>query len=260
MSRESLVRDAPDGFAEPGWEPDGDASRHGRGGARRIQWGAGGAFFRPLRHGGLLGSLLRDRYVSVGRLRREIDAAIRLRAMGVCVPRPIVGRAERCGTFWKLGLVAEYLEGLPLDAALDVAPYHARRRYLVAAGRAVGRLHVAGFRHTDLHPGNLLVVDKGSGHERGAAVTVAVLDLTNGCFGLRPGSPAAIASLVRCARWWQKHRDAVPSSRDVLAFLRGYVDVVEAPRDARAWRHRLYRRGAVLLRRALLVRGRSSRS
>ncbi|MCA8971260.1 MAG: hypothetical protein KDC95_15825 [Planctomycetes bacterium] len=247
------ARAAPTGFSEPGWEPDGESTRHGRGGACRIRWGTGVAFFRPLRHGGLLGSLLRDRYVSVGRLCREIDAAIRLRAGGVCVPRPIVGRAERTGLFWKLGLVAEYLEGLPLDGALDAASYFVRRRYLAEAGRAVGRLHAAGFRHTDLHPGNLLVLTEGS-------ESVAVLDLTNGRFGLRPGSSAALGSLVRCARWWQKHRKVMPDARDVLAFLRGYVDVVQALQEARACRHRLYRQGAVRLRRALLVRGRTSRS
>ena len=245
----------PYGFFEPAWQARGAQAHFGRGGACRIEWPTRdglGAFWRPFRHGGLLGKLLGSSYATCARLEREILDALRLERAGIRVARPLVGRAERRGLVWQLGLVSEYLEGQTLAEALDALEagpdQSARQRVLLRlAGAEVRKMHRAGFQHPDLHPGNLFVTSA----EGDAGQAVTILDLTGGSWGLVDQSHAARASLVRCARWWQKHRGVLPEARAVLAFLAGY----EPQREAR---QRLFVETQAALRRAIALRGRGT--
>ncbi|MDX1650813.1 MAG: lipopolysaccharide kinase InaA family protein, partial [Myxococcota bacterium] len=83
---------------------------------------------------------------------REARRLARLHAAGVPVPPPL-GRGVLPGG--DRILVLPWIEGEPL-AALLAGPPAPRRRALAALGRAVARLHAAGFAHGDLHAENLL--------------------------------------------------------------------------------------------------------
>jgi tRNA A-37 threonylcarbamoyl transferase component Bud32 len=215
----------PPGFDRPGYRPEGDGAVHGRGGARRVVLPSGkAAFYRPYRHGGVFGGLQGDRYLSESVLSAELRAGLRLLEAGVPVAVPIAGRVERRGLWKRLALLTEACEGRTLDQFMREEDPRAVGLALRASGRAVASMQRAGFRHADLHPGNLIV---------SATAEVRVLDLARGRFGGRYGDENARRSLVRCARFLFK-REQAPSAREVMAFLQGY-----AP-DARALRHELF--------------------
>jgi tRNA A-37 threonylcarbamoyl transferase component Bud32 len=86
--------------------------------------------------------------------RREWLALSRLHAAGVPVPLPLAwGRLADGDEI----VVSEWREGVGLTSALAGAAEPERTKILDALREAIGRLHAAGFRHGDLHPGNLLV-------------------------------------------------------------------------------------------------------
>ncbi|NNJ27162.1 lipopolysaccharide kinase InaA family protein [Alienimonas chondri] len=101
--------------------------------------------------------------------------AVRLRAAGVCTPRPLACTAPRrrqvdrpawLATEWAegtedLAMARRRLAELPESQRLRIAA-----RYAEAVGRTLGALHAAGASHRDLKPNNLLVtrlVDEGGG-------------------------------------------------------------------------------------------------
>lgn len=226
----------PPGFELPGYRPEGGGTKHGRGGARRVTLPSGkAAFYRPYRHGGVLGGLQGDRYFSESVLSAELRSGMRLLEANVPVAVPIAGRVERRGLWKRLALLTEACEGRTLDQVIREENPRLVGRALRAAGQAVASMQRAGFRHADLHPGNLIV---------SAAAEVRILDLAQGSFGGSYGDENARRSLVRCARFLFK-REQAPSTREVLAFLQGY-----AP-DARALRHELFVRLGEQLRREL---------
>ena len=203
----------PDGFEQPGFEPDGEAVRNGRGGARRVVLpGGGAAFYRPYRHGGVLGRLQGEHYLGSAVLERELESGLRLEARGLAVAHPIAGRAEKVGASLRLALLTSECPGRTLFEVLAEGDDPVSLAAAERAGTRVAQMQRLGFRHADLHPGNMIVGPDGD---------VSILDLARGQFGGSYGDRAAHASLVRCARFLFK-RECPPTLRQVLAFLRGY--------------------------------------
>ncbi len=135
-------------------------------------------------HGGVLRGLTGGLFPGAGRFLRELRLLEDLHREGVPVPRPagLVVRGGPAGTArgWMLTREIEDVEDLralllrtePGDVARAVA--------LVAAGRAVRRLHDAGVLHADLHVKNILVPRDG-----GPAVVIDLDDAQRLPGGLR---------------------------------------------------------------------------
>ena len=204
----------PEGFADVGYEPGGPAEELGRGGTFRMSWPDGRrAYYRKFRHGGLFGGILGHRYCTRGRLTRELEDSRRLTQLGIRVPVPILGRVERGFLGKRMAIVTESIEG---SAFFDVLKDGSVDRELLSkVGQAIAELQETGFRHRDMHPANLLIGTDGEVH---------ILDLEGGSWGGKKGDTHAISSLVRLARYWEKHgpEHALPRIAWILALLRGY--------------------------------------
>jgi 3-deoxy-D-manno-octulosonic-acid transferase len=132
----------------------------GRGSAWFVQAEGLAAVLRHYRRGGLAGRLLGDRYArrpgGAPRALAEFSLLRRLRAWGLPVPRPLVGRATRHGMFERCDLLVERIPGgRNLAQRLQQAPLTPACWH--AIGAAIGRLHACGVRHGDLNCHNLLL-------------------------------------------------------------------------------------------------------
>lgn len=139
----------------------------GRGTTARIALRDGGtAFVRRYVHGGLLGTLLGDRYWQrPPRPLGELAATEAARAAGVVAPEvlaAVVLPAWPAGLLYRAVLVTRALEGRrSLADALRAATDDATRcAWLGCAVRAVRRLHAAGIHHPDLNVSNVLVAQR----------------------------------------------------------------------------------------------------
>jgi 3-deoxy-D-manno-octulosonic acid kinase len=210
---------APGGFER--WLAGAPSAGAGRSATALVALAAGGpaAVVRRLQHGGLLGPLLGERYLSATRARHELELTARLRAARAPVPEPVFALALRRGAFWTHALATLYEEGA-VDALqfLDSAPGEARvLRAAAAIGAAVRRFHDAGGRHPDLHVKNLLLRETRAGAE------AIVIDLDRGAAGAPPGLPARARELGRLWRSLLKRGVAEPvGERGVAAFLSAY--------------------------------------
>jgi len=207
--------DPPEAWTLPGFRPAGEAARGGRGGARRIELPTGERlWWREYRRGGWSARLRSRAFRSDRRLRGELRALRLLAEGGVPVPPPFLGRVERVSGGLHLVLVTRDLGGRSLlEAVLEAANPRAALALCREAGRTVRRMQDLGFRHPDLHPGNLQVGEDGRVH---------VLDLAGGSFASPGEGVPDPAALVRCARFLRKHRGRDPSPRELCAFLQGF--------------------------------------
>jgi tRNA A-37 threonylcarbamoyl transferase component Bud32 len=141
------------------------------------------------------------------RASRQLRVAVALREAGVPVPRPLFAAERR-----RLGLpVVSYLAlervgGRALPRWLAEAPAADRRRAADRLGRALGRLHAAGFRHRDLKPENVLVepggrvvwlVDLDGVRRARAGAATRARDLARLFRGAPPSDPRACLRLLR---------------------------------------------------------------
>jgi tRNA A-37 threonylcarbamoyl transferase component Bud32 len=188
---------------------------------------------RPVRHGGLLGSLWGAAIWGTARPAAELRATERLRAAGAPVPRPLLVVAQRVrGPLWSAVVGTQHVE----DARDGVAWLAARPdrpallRGARAAGAAIRRFHDAGGSHADLHVKNLLF------RERGADTEVLVIDLDRARADAPPDPARRCAELMRLVRALHK---------------RGLADQVGARGCAAAFS--AYYAGDRALRRALLA-------
>jgi 3-deoxy-D-manno-octulosonic acid kinase len=198
---------------------------------------------RRLRHGGLLGPLLGDRYASPARVLRELDATARLRDAGAPVPEPVLALARRRRIGFRLALATVYEEGaVDALAFLASAPDHERLlRAASAVGAALRRFHDAGGHHPDLHVKNLLLRESRAGAE------ALVIDLDRGRVGLPPGPAERAAEIGRLGRSLLKRRvGGQVGERGAAAFLAAYCAGDRALRDALMRRFPAERRRARL--------------
>lgn len=104
-----------------------------------------------------------------------------------------------------------------LDGVADpVRRYRLADRIIAAVADLIATAHQSGFRHVDLHAGNLLVVDDGaSGGPR-----VFFVDLHGVCIGRAVSDRAVIRNLAQLNQWFRRHAGLTQRMR----FLRRYID------------------------------------
>jgi 3-deoxy-D-manno-octulosonic acid kinase len=204
---------------------------------------------RRLRHGGLLGPVLGERYPGAARVLRELDVTARLRDAGAPVPEPVLALARRRRLGFSLAIATVYEEGA-VDALAFLAAAPEDERLLRAAsavGAALRRFHDAGGHHPDLHVKNLLLRETRAGAE------ALVIDLDRGRIGLPPGTAERAAEIGRLGRSLLKRRVlGRVGERGAAAFLAAYCAGDRTLRDALMRRFPAERRKARL--HALLYR------
>lgn len=152
----------PNWFAPDYWRDNGTLRKQagGRGGVSIIETPAGECVLRHYRRGGLVASLMGDRYLWTGADRSRPFIEFRLLAeivrLGLPGPAPVAARYERHGAFYSADLItrriadaltlAECLAAGRLDAALAGS-----------VGAVIARFHRAGIWHADLNAHNVLV-------------------------------------------------------------------------------------------------------
>lgn len=176
----------------------GPAYGGGRGTAVRLPLqGDGSLLLRRVLHGGLLGPLLGDRWLTLRRPLAELRVTSTLRAAGAPVPTPVLALGWRgTGRLWQaaVGTVVEedtqdaraFLEATREPRAL--------REAASAAGLAVRRFHDAGGQHADLHLGNLLLGTAPGG------LRVVVIDLDKARLVERVDAARRMQELARLYR------------------------------------------------------------
>jgi 3-deoxy-D-manno-octulosonic acid kinase len=196
------------------------AGAKGRGGVGVANFAGTEFVVRPCRRGGVFGALLRDRYASPHRVRRELEVTAELQRRGVPVARPVAAIARRAGAFWRLWFASERVVGaVPLPVFLAAEP-KCRRRAVVAAALALRAAFTAGLRHPDLHPDNMLCRRTTDG------VEVVLIDFDRASLGrASPGgadAKAQQAMLTRMQRYLLRHARglaAVPTRAESMRFL-----------------------------------------
>ena len=201
--------------------PAAGAPGTGRGGATSLALLGRPAFAKRALHGGLRRFLFADLFWGTGRGRRTVMAAGRLQAAKVRTPSILAaGWREALGPWRAHVLVTEAIPGaVNLQTLLAGLPRsQVRRAVLGAAGRAVARMHAAGFVHSDLNLANLVL--ESADPEAG----VFVVDLDGGAFFPQVGFAQRRANLRRLLRSYEKWLAPAQALRtvDAMAFLHGY--------------------------------------
>lgn len=139
----------------------GAATEGGRGPAARLALADGESLLlRRSLHGGALGPLLGDRWLTLRRPLAELRVTSALRAAGAPVPTPVLALGWRNPDLLWRAAVGTVVEEDTVDARafLEAAPdAQAVAEAANVAGLGVRRFHDAGGRHADLHLGNLLL-------------------------------------------------------------------------------------------------------
>jgi 3-deoxy-D-manno-octulosonic acid kinase len=197
------------------------ASGHGRARTARVALPgrAERLHLRPVRHGGWLAPVWRDRLAGLARPIAELHVTEALRALGAPVPRAVLVAGYRAAPLWQAVFGTLEIEGARDGVAWlgDEPPERETLATAEAAGQAVRRFHDAGGHHADLHVKNLLVQD-------GGAPRVFVIDLDKGRAGPPPPARRRMRELMRLRRSLVKRGlfDQVgEAGRE--AFFRGYV-------------------------------------
>jgi len=170
----------------------------GRGGVGRAPWGGEAVVVRPYRRGGWVRHLVRERYLLGARAFAETWVTERARMAGVPAPLVVAAGQERRGLAYRAVLFTRHQPGCTLaEAPAGPDVWH-------AVGRALGRLHAAGFHHPDLNLRNVLLGPDG-------AVTLLDFDRVRRWPGPLP-TPLrrwALRRLARSARKLGRRLDAV---------------------------------------------------
>lgn len=115
---------------------------------------------RHYRRGGLIGRLVRDRYVFSGEDRTRSFAEWRMLAKmvgsGLPVPRPAAARYVRRGTFYTADLITVRIPNVrPLSAVVAAGPREPD--FWHSVGTAIHRFHAAGVYHADMNAYNIQI-------------------------------------------------------------------------------------------------------
>lgn len=112
---------------------------------------------RHYQRGGLLGPLLRDRYLDAHRAVHELDMLQLAAQRGVETLTPIAAVSRRNGLVWRHYLATVFLTGSRDLAEVLADPPPDWQALLEHAGHGIAVLHEQGFEHRDLNLRNLLV-------------------------------------------------------------------------------------------------------
>jgi 3-deoxy-D-manno-octulosonic acid kinase len=217
----------------------------GRGRPVRLELPGARLVAKAMRHGGLVGGLLGERFAGAERARRLVALLERLDQRAVPTPRFGFARVRRGGAgLVRLDVATREIEGardgLAFLRSRPAAPV--RREAVRSAARVVRALHDAGVEHADLNVKNLLV-------SAGPPLAAYVIDLEKSRATDSLPAGAAARNLERLARSLAKLRllgDALPRT-ELVRFVREYAgrdwrSLFEAARrrhDAFAPLHRL---------------------
>lgn len=176
-----------------------EAAGTGRGLARHVRIGPCDGVWRQNRHGGTLRRWRGDRYLSAGRLAREVALVDRLRRLELPTPPVLLALAARRGRAWRQHLVTALVPeaGTVFDFREDPAAAAAARALLE-------ELFDVGLWAPDLHPANLLW--------QPAPQRVWLVDLAGARLLERPlRAGERRARLDRFLRYFDKHAGGVPA-------------------------------------------------
>ncbi len=136
----------------------------GRGGVAIIETPAGECVLRHYRRGGLIATLIRDRYLWVGAKRTRPFMEFRLLAeiarLGLPGPVVVAARYVRQGLFYRADLITRRIAGAQTLAEC-LAAGRLDAGLAAATGKLVARFHRAGIWHADLNAHNVLVTAHG---------------------------------------------------------------------------------------------------
>jgi hypothetical protein len=158
---------------------------------------------RHVMRGGLIGRVLKDRFLPPTRVTQELAAAFRLRLGGVPTPEVLAVATYQAGGFFRRAdVVTRYVEGsADLAAVLGDARNDAQRHPILdAVARLLTRLTSAGAQHADLNLKNVLLTTSEQGY------VAHVLDVDRVHFHV-PGDPlvarANLDRLIHSIRKWR---------------------------------------------------------
>lgn len=158
------------GVFDSGAEQSHGLQPFGGGRNSTLRWPRDGGADWVLRHyarGGLVGRLIRHRYLWLGlertRAWRELRLLGWMRDHDLPVPRPIAAHVIRLGMVYEQHLVTERIASAePLQGLLQTAPLP--EAGWVSLGRCLRRFHDAGVRHADLNASNVMRDASGQFH------------------------------------------------------------------------------------------------
>lgn len=136
-----------------------EAARGGRGAVCFVRGEFGEAVIRHYRRGGLVGRVIRDRYLWTGedanRAFREFRLLARLRELGLPVPAPLAAGYARAGLFYRADLMTMAIPDSRTLAQWLAAGQGADFDW-TGLGRLLARFHAAGAFHADLNAHNVM--------------------------------------------------------------------------------------------------------
>ncbi len=259
--------------SDPDGLPRGGPRLRGRAALARLDSPLGPLVVRECRKGGLLRFLRGRRFHGRFRPLDELVLDRRCLGAGVPVPEAVGAVVLKAWHGWRGFLLTREVEAAEdLESWLYGRCGATSREVLLAAGRAVRRLHDAGVSHADLHAKNLLLDARtdparaearvaahrragpggaaGASGAAGARVLVLDLDRARTLDGPLPDEER-LRNLVRLGRGIEKHRlrGMEVSRRAALRFLEGYAGSAE---EGAAWLVRVRARLARGLRARIL--------
>jgi tRNA A-37 threonylcarbamoyl transferase component Bud32 len=175
---------------------------------------------RSLRHGGLLASILGQRYWGAARVERELRVAYALTAAGAPVAAPAFALARRrVGPLWQCAIATQHVAGAHtlLDALRATRDAEARAASLAACATALRALHDRGGRHADLNATNVLVGNSGT------TPRATLIDLDRARIAEPVPARRRAREIARLFRSLAKHAAAAqPSAAERDAFVAAY--------------------------------------
>lgn len=169
---------------------------------------------RRSRHGGLLGPLQGDRFLTPGRAPEELEIALRLQEAGVRTPDVVAYALYPAGPgLCRIDVVTRRLPaGADLPTRWRTADAGVRDGMLTAVALLLRDLQAAGAWHADLNAKNIYLVELGPRWQAWA------LDVDRVVFG-RPNDPSIgarnLARLVRSLRKWRARHGLAVDDREL---------------------------------------------
>jgi 3-deoxy-D-manno-octulosonic acid kinase len=153
----------PEWFEAAYWRAQGaETTAGGRGGAVYVNPPFGSCVLRHYQRGGMVASVMGDRYLWTGAERTRSFAEFRLladlHARDLRVPAPVAARYIRQGVHYRADLITRRIEGATTLAEV-VARGGCRSDVAARVGAMVAEFHAAGVCHADLNAHNVLLVD-----------------------------------------------------------------------------------------------------